>query len=237
MQVAERLPVVGGSPAAASINERAPTAAVLRVAVVSGEATMYRCGLAAVLGSEPGLAYLGESPADQASSRLASQSPDLLLIDADLPQEQGFMLVQAFSVLLPQSRSALMTNRPDLKMQRRAANAGAYHLLDKGLTPSELITSLRAIAQASAPMAPPDESSRVALSANGAAPGVGLTRRQRQLLSLMAKGLSNQAIGDRIGVALPTVKFHVAAILNKLQVENRTSAVLFALRHQLVDLD
>ena len=68
-------------------------------------------------------------------------------------------------------------------------------------------------------------------------PGSDLTQRERSLLALMARGLPNREICARLGIAMPTVKFHVTNILAKLQVENRTSAVLVALRHKLVSID
>ena len=64
--------------------------------------------------------------------------------------------------------------------------------------------------------------------------GADLTRRERSLLVLMAAGLANREISVRLQIALPTVKFHVTNILAKLHVENRTAAVLTALRHKLV---
>ena len=67
--------------------------------------------------------------------------------------------------------------------------------------------------------------------------GADLTQRERSLLALMARGLPNREICTRLGIAMPTVKFHVTNILTKLQVENRTSAVLVALRHKLVSID
>jgi two-component system, NarL family, response regulator LiaR len=63
-----------------------------------------------------------------------------------------------------------------------------------------------------------------------------LTARERVLLDLMAQGHSNTEIGNRLGVALPTVKFHVSNIMSKLQAKNRTAAVLYGLKHELVRL-
>jgi two-component system, NarL family, response regulator LiaR len=67
--------------------------------------------------------------------------------------------------------------------------------------------------------------------------GADLTQRERKLLALMACGLPNREISVRLDIAMPTVKFHVTNILSKLHADNRTSAVLAALRHNLVALD
>jgi len=65
-------------------------------------------------------------------------------------------------------------------------------------------------------------------------PGGDLTARERQLLALMVRGMSNQEIAEAMGIALPTVKYHVTNVLSKLQVDSRTEAVVLALKHKLV---
>ena len=65
-------------------------------------------------------------------------------------------------------------------------------------------------------------------------PGADLTTRERQLLALMVQGMSNQEIAEAMGIALPTVKYHVTNVLGKLQVDSRTEAVVLALKHKLV---
>jgi NarL family two-component system response regulator LiaR len=77
----------------------------------------------------------------------------------------------------------------------------------------------------------------MAAGAKSAAVGADLTARERKLLELMARGLANHQISATLAIAVPTVKFHVTNILTKLQVENRTAAVLVALRHKLVELE
>ena len=67
--------------------------------------------------------------------------------------------------------------------------------------------------------------------------GADLTQRERELLALMARGLSNQEISKRLNIAMPTVKFHVTNILAKLHADNRTEAVLVALKNKLVTLE
>ena len=67
--------------------------------------------------------------------------------------------------------------------------------------------------------------------------GADLTQRERELLGLMARGLSNQEISKQLTIAMPTVKFHVTNILAKLHADNRTEAVLVALKNKLVMLE
>jgi NarL family two-component system response regulator LiaR len=107
--------------------------------------------------------------------------------------------------------------------------AGANAVLLKSASAAAVVQAIRAAHQ-----------SRQALSTDLSAepPAVGddLTLRERDLLILMARGCSNQNICNALGIALPTVKYHVTHILTKLRADNRTEAVLVALRHQLVEL-
>jgi NarL family two-component system response regulator LiaR len=84
---------------------------------------------------------------------------------------------------------------------------------------------------------PPEVTEALAASERHASRGGDLTQRERELLALMALGLSNQDISTRLSIAMPTVKFHVTNILAKLHAENRTEAVLIALRYKLVQLE
>ena len=101
-------------------------------------------------------------------------------------------------------------------------------------TLAEISQAIRAVHRGQRPHSPAMDESRRQM--NGLAPGADLTRRERTLLQLMAQGLDNKAIGLKLGIAVPTVKFHVGNILSKLHSENRTAAVLYALRHRLAEL-
>ena len=110
-------------------------------------------------------------------------------------------------------------------------------MLHKTASPQELVTVLQAAYRGQAIYSP------AVVDALSAQPdpqhelGADLTQRERKLLSLMACGLPNREISQRLDIAMPTVKFHVTNILSKLNAENRTSAVLAALKHNLVALD
>lgn len=80
----------------------------------------------------------------------------------------------------------------------------------------------------------PEATDAMIAAARQRPPGGDLTPRERELLALMTKGLANQQIATALGLALPTVKFHITNILGKLAVDNRTEAVLLAIKHKLV---
>ena len=116
---------------------------------------------------------------------------------------------------------------------RRAIDAGANGYLLKNATSQELVTVIRESHGGRRVLAPEATDAIIAASHKPAI-GNDLTQRERELLGLMARGLNNQQIADALAIALPTVKFHITNILGKLQADNRTEAVLIALKHKLV---
>ena len=109
-------------------------------------------------------------------------------------------------------------------------------MLDKTTTPQELLTALLATGRGQRVFSP---SVADALASPLAEPelGANLTPRERGLLALMARGMDNRGISTQLSIAMPTVKFHVTNIMAKLNAGNRTTAVLKALRHKIVQLD
>jgi NarL family two-component system response regulator LiaR len=119
---------------------------------------------------------------------------------------------------------------------RRAVAAGAAGFLLKNASTQELVTVIKAAYRGQRVMAP-EVTDALAASERSAGRGADLTQRERELLALMARGLSNLDISTTLSIAMPTVKFHVTNILAKLHADNRTEAVLIALRHRLVSLE
>lgn len=207
----------------------------IRVFVVDDH-PVFRLGLAAMIHEERPFEWAGEAAGGaEAVLRAPAQRPDLLLVDLVMPHMNGAATIEALRPLLPRSRFVVLTDVADSGLVRRAVAAGACGCLLKSVPKQELLTVMQAAARGHRMLAP----GIAALAADGSphAPGADLTQRERELLDLMARGLSNDRISTRLSIAMPTVKFHVTNILAKLQVGNRTEAVLKALRHELVRLD
>ena len=208
----------------------------IRVFVVCSSA-MFRRGVAAVVASEPAFTWVGEAAdADQAVQTAAALEPDVVLIEMDLQPIDGIALMQALRPLLPRARFALMVGRLDTADVRRAVVSGASCVLTESATRWEMITAMQA-AHLGAQVHSPAVIEAMAAARLAPIPDERLTPRERDLLTWMARGLSNQDIARQLTIALPTVKFHITNILAKLGAENRTTAVLTALRHKLVDVD
>jgi NarL family two-component system response regulator LiaR len=150
-----------------------------------------------------------------------------------MPRMNGITALRALQPLLPNTRFVLLAGTAEPHEMRRALAAGAAGVLLKNASSGDVVQAIRA-AHERQPVAVP-----LATTLPAEAPGtVGadLTQRERDLLVLMARGYSNQDICTALSIAMPTVKFHVTHILTKLRADNRTEAVLVALRHKLVEL-
>ena len=195
----------------------------IRVYVVDDH-PMIRHGLAAMLGSEPDVRWVGEAAdGDEALRNAPSLDPHIVLMDMLMPRMDGVATITALRPLLPQTRFVVL--------------AGALEPADMA---QELISVIRTAHQGHAVLAPEINSAMLRDSdAPSASDGTGadLTQRERELLALMARGLSNHDISKQLAIAMPTVKFHVTNILAKLHADNRTEAVLVALRHRIVRLE
>jgi len=197
---------------------------------------MYSCGLAAVLADEPGCVWLGAThSAGEALRAAESLRPDVVLLDRTLGGSDGLALLAALRALVPQVRCVLICDDGDLVTLRAAADSDADGVVLRSADSAELLHVVRAawrgerrvssVVQQMLSAQPPRH-----------VPGDDLTPRERDLLGLMARGLSNREIATQCGIALPTVKFHVTNIMSKLGADNRTAAVIAALRYRIVSI-
>ncbi len=198
---------------------------------------LFRRGLAAVLATDPSFHLVGEADSGlQAVRGVPDAMPHLVVMDMEMPGMGGIAAMAALRERMPQLRFVLVASTLDGAELRRAYAAGANCVLHKGTSPQELLTVLHAAYRGQAVYSP-TVADAMAQQRDAHEIGADLTQRERKLLSLMACGLPNREISQRLDIAMPTVKFHVTNILSKLNAENRTSAVLAALKHNLVVLD
>lgn len=208
----------------------------IRVFVVDDH-PMIRHGLAAMVQAERELQWLGDASTGEDAVRLApALKPDVVLMDLVMPRMDGIDAIAALRPLLPETKFVVLTSQLEHSEVKRALDVGASSFLLKNASAQELITVIRATASGHRVLA--SEVTDVLIAGEKRnSPGGDLTQRERELLALMARGLSNQEISTQLAIAMPTVKFHVTNILAKLHANNRTEAVLTGLKHKLVALD
>jgi two-component system, NarL family, response regulator LiaR len=195
---------------------------------------MIRAGLAALVRAQPSFELVGEADNGvDAVREIPLANPDIVLMDMVMPQLDGVSAIVALRDVVPGARFVILTSVLDTVEVRRALDAGACGYLLKSATAQELVTVIRA-ARAGQRVLAPQVTDAIIAAANRRTPGHDLTQRERELLALMASGLNNQEIATQLSIALPTVKFHVTNILTKLHANNRTEAVLTALKFKIV---
>lgn len=205
----------------------------LRILIVDDH-PMIRNGLAAMIRGEPDFDLVGEASHGADAVRIAPDlAPDVVLMDLLMPQMDGVEAMTRLRPLLPSTRFVILTSLTEPAEVQRALQAGASGYLTKTASAQELVNVIRAAHGGRRVLSPEATEALIAASQTGQ-PGADLTQRERELLTLMARGLTNQDIAEQLHIALPTVKFHITNILSKLGVGNRTEAVLLALKHRLV---
>lgn len=207
-------------------------AARIRVFIVDDH-PMVRFGVAAAMRAEPEFELLGEAASgEEALQRLPALSAEVVLMDLVLPGIDGIEAVAALAPQMPGTRFVILTSLLEPDSVRRAMAAGASGFLLKTASAHELATAVRNTHRGRPCLAP--EAAQALWEGCRPTVGTDLTSRERDLLAAMARGSSNKQIADELAIATATVKFHITNVLGKLGVNNRTEAVLLALKHRLV---
>ena len=201
---------------------------------IADDHPMIRTGLAAMIAAEDDLLQVGEAANGlEALQLIPALKPDVVLMDLMMPKLDGITAIAQLHPSMPATRFLILTSLVEPVEIRRAIAAGAAGYLLKNASSQELVSVIRSTHAGRRVMAPEATDAMIA-AAQQRPPGGDLTPRERELLALMTKGMANQQIATALGLALPTVKFHITNILGKLAVDNRTEAVLLALKHKLV---
>jgi DNA-binding NarL/FixJ family response regulator len=197
-------------------------------------------GLTRCLAAEPDFAVVAHSMRGSVDlEALGRAAPDLVLVDVELPDVNGIEVTRRIRRALPDLRVVILTAFADPDLLLEATRAGAAGYLLKHMRAPELVATLRRIA-AGEHVVGPDLASRVLreLRADGRrgqeARLVLLSAREEEVLKLLATGETNRQIAARLFISEETVKSHVAAILRKLEVSDRTRAAVLAVRAGLV---
>ena len=213
---------------------------MIRVAIVENE-TLVREGLRRVLELDGGIAVDGEARDGlEALELLRRTRPDVALLDVRMPRCDGIAVLRELAADADPVRCIVLTTFDDADAFLAAVRAGACGYLLKDASPNELGEAIRAVAGGNTWFKPAVSDTVLrglaSLRTGERSDDVAedLTSREREVLRLLAGGYSNREIGDALGVAERTVKNHVASILDKLWVRDRTRAVLKALSLRLL---
>ncbi len=203
--------------------------ATIRVFLVDDHEIVRR-GIADLLDAESDLEVVGEAgTAAQARARIAATRPDVAVLDVRLPDGSGIDVCREVRNTQPEVRCLILTAYDDDDALRAAVIAGASGYVLKDIRGGKLIESVR-LAAAGKNLIDPAIAQRVVSrlkSTSKADPLLdGLSLRERQILGLIADGLTNRQIGERLTLAEKTVKNYVSSLLSKLGLEHRTQAAV-----------
>ena len=206
----------------------------IRVMLVDDH-TMVRRGLAAFLKAFDDLQLAGEAESGEDAIQLCARIlPDVILMDMVMPDMDGATATRAIRQQFPQVQVIALTSFKEGDLVKNALEAGAIGYLLKDVSADELVWAIRAAHAGRATLSPEAAQALVETANQPVAPGLDLTEREREVLTLMIEGLNNTQIAGRLTVSPSTIKSHVSNILAKLGVASRTEAVSLALRNRII---
>ncbi|MBB1255857.1 response regulator [Streptomyces alkaliterrae] len=221
---------------------------MIRVVVVDDE-ELVRSGVRLILGSAPGIEVVAECAGAQAVSTVQQTRPDVLLLDIRMPHTDGLAVLREIRTRADAGDGhwpavCMLTTFDADDYLSAALHLGAAGYLLKDADPARLIETVRVLADGGSTLDPAVTPTVIGgyLHRSGDAPEAvravaALTPREREVLALLAEGLSNALIADRLGLAHGTVKDHVSALLGKLGGLNRVQAAVLADRAGLTRRD
>lgn len=224
-----------------------------RIAIVDDH-ELFREGLKRIFDLEDEFKVVAEGRTGREAIRIAGeQKPEILIMDINMPDMNGIEATKQLSLLSPETRVLILSIHDDESYITHALEAGASGFLLKEVASTELISAVRAVAKDGAYLHPKVTTNvlkdyRRLLQFKGEQAGRGvesrtddpvyqlLSRREVEVLHLLADGRSNRDISDMLFISEKTVKNHVSSVLRKMDVNDRTQAVVDAIRRGWVEI-
>jgi DNA-binding NarL/FixJ family response regulator len=210
--------------------------------LLADDQAMVRTGLRMILETDPGIAVVGEAATgEQAVDSTRRLRPDVVLMDVQMPGGDGLQATRAITAEAGQpSRIVILTTFERDEYVFDALQAGASGFLLKNAPPEELLQAVRVVAGGDALLAPSvtrriiEEFAHRRIRPERSAQLEALTEREREVLTLLARGCSNAELAAELYVSEGTIKTHVSSLLAKLGVRDRVQAVVLAYETGLV---
>jgi len=208
---------------------------LIRVMVVDDH-EMVRKGLISYLLTEPDIELVGEASSGREAIRLAREKrPDVILMDLIMENGNGIEATKEILSFYPECKIIIITSFYDDEQVFPAIEAGALSYLLKTARADEVISAIRKAIKGETVIEPKVANKMLnRLRPKERMPHDDLTEREMEVLMLIAEGMTNQEISEELFIGIKTVKTHVSNILNKLNVQDRTQAAIYANRHGLV---
>lgn len=199
---------------------------------------MVRIGVASYLAVQDDIEVVGEAENGKVGVEKALDlRPDVIMMDLVMDVMDGIEATKKILAAWPQAKILIVTSFIDDEKVYPAIEAGAKSYILKTSTAAEIADAIRGTNQGESVLEPQVTSKMMHRLTHRQEPNLyeELTKREIEVLKLIAQGKSNQEIADELYITLKTVKTHVSNILSKLQVEDRTQAAIYALKHKIAE--
>jgi DNA-binding NarL/FixJ family response regulator len=191
-----------------------------------------RVGIAAIINAQPDMCVVGQAGTAAEAIRLfRAEAPNLTLMDLRLPDRSGVEAIRLIRTISPEARIVVLTTYEGDEDIYQALEVGAQGYLIKGMPHDALVKALYRVHEGHRYLPPP-----VTQALSTRLPGTHLSQREHEVLQLMFAGHSNREIAEELQIREATVKSHVSVILMRLNVSDRTQAVVEGLKRGLVHL-
>ena len=199
--------------------------------LIADDHPIVRRGLRTVIRTQTDMELVGEAENGMQAVQLAGElKPDIAIMDVQMPVMDGLSAIRELARTHSRTRCLVLTSFPDDERVLTAIKVGAAGVMLKDSAPKDLLNAVRRVAQGESALHPAI-AHKVLLELQHPAKNNTedvLTAREKQVLSLLALGMTNNEIAEELNVSVRTVTAHVRAILDKLHLSNRTQAALFA---------
>lgn len=206
--------------------------------MIADDHPLFRQGFKLALTAYPDLELVAEAENREQAVRLAAERrPDIVVMNLQTDLKEGIAAILEITEVNREARILILTNFDDDDHIFQAIKAGVMGYLLKEISPEKLVESIRAVHRHEVALHPAVAHrlmQEIKLPANSHPESESLTPREMDVLKRLARGLSNHKIANELSVSVRTVTTHIGNILNKLHLENRTQAALYAIEQGII---
>ena len=208
----------------------------IRILIVDDHAVV-RQGLRLLLEAQPDITVIGEAADGEMALTLAqAETPDVILLDLMMPGMSGIDVLHRLSARAVTSRVLVLTSSLDDTLVRQALQAGAHGYILKASRAAEMLDAIHRVADGQNAL-DPAVTQIVMAQVRGGDPLDELTSREREVFDLLARGNNAPTIAITLSVSDATIRTHIASLLEKLALRDRTQVMVYALKRGLVKPD
>jgi len=213
---------------------------IIRV-LIADDHPIVRQGLQLVINTQPDLELIAEAKNGEEAVRMARETqPDVIVMDLQMPVKNGLTAIEEINQLGLEAQILVLTSFPEDEMVIEAVKAGATGILLKDSIPEKLLTAIRDVYRGESVLHS-TVSRKLMEKVRQPSKTVShedlLTQRELDVIRLLAKGFTNSQIALSLNISVRTVSTHIRNILDKLHLQNRTQAALYAVEHGLLPLE